>query len=39
MPVEKIVAEAVRHGIPALALTDINNTMGIMDFVRACREQ
>ena len=38
MPVEKIVDEAKRYGISALALTDINNTMGIMDFVKACRE-
>src|SRR4030043_411852 len=36
MPVEKIVEEAVRYGIPALALTDINNTVGILDFARAC---
>jgi DNA-directed DNA polymerase III PolC len=39
MPVEKIVEEAVRYGIPALALTDINNTMGSLDFVRACSER
>jgi DNA polymerase-3 subunit alpha len=39
MPVEKIVEEAARHGIPALALTDINNTMGTLDFVRACGER
>jgi DNA-directed DNA polymerase III PolC len=36
MPVEKVVGEAARHGISALALTDINNTMGVMDFVKAC---
>ena len=38
MPVEKVVEEAARYGIPALALTDINNTMGTLDFVRACNE-
>ncbi|KPK81558.1 MAG: DNA polymerase III subunit alpha [Bacteroides sp. SM23_62_1] len=38
MPVEKIVDEAKRHGISALALTDINNTMGVMDFIKACSE-
>jgi DNA-directed DNA polymerase III PolC len=37
MPVEKLVCEAKRNGIPALALTDINNTMGTIDFVRECK--
>jgi DNA-directed DNA polymerase III PolC len=37
MSVEKLVSEARRNGIPALALTDINNTMGTVDFVRECR--
>ena len=37
MSVEKLVSEASRNGIPALALTDINNTMGTVDFVRECR--
>ncbi|HTX89531.1 MAG TPA: DNA polymerase III subunit alpha [Bacteroidales bacterium] len=38
IPVEKLVEEAVRCHVPALALTDINNTTGIMDFVKSCRE-
>jgi DNA-directed DNA polymerase III PolC len=33
---EALVAEAVRLGIKQLALTDINITSGIFDFVRAC---
>ncbi len=39
LSVENLVDEAVRAGIPALALTDINNSTGIMDFVAACREK
>ena len=37
MPVEKLVSEANRNGVSALALTDINNTMGTMDFIRECK--
>ena len=37
MPVEKLISEAKRNGIPAIALTDINNTMGTMEFIRECR--
>ena len=37
MPVEKLVSEAKRNGVSALALTDINNTMGTMDFIRECK--
>ncbi|MBN2523328.1 MAG: DNA polymerase III subunit alpha [Bacteroidales bacterium] len=36
---EQLVSEAVRHGIDALALTDINNTTGTVDFVAACNKQ
>ena len=39
MSVETLVEKAAGKGIPALALTDINNSMGTMDFIRACREQ
>ncbi len=39
MPVETLVQKAAGKGIPALALTDINNSTGIMDFIGACREQ
>jgi DNA polymerase-3 subunit alpha len=38
LSVEKLVEEAVRYRIPALALTDINNSTGIMDFIRECNE-
>jgi DNA polymerase-3 subunit alpha len=38
MSVEKLVEEAVRGGVKAMALTDINNTMGMPDFVKLCRE-
>jgi len=36
--VEQLVEEAVKHKIPALALTDINNSTGIMDFVKIAKE-
>ncbi len=39
MPVERLVEEASARGYGALALTDINNTMGMMDFIRECRER
>ena len=35
---EQLVSEAARHGINALALTDINNTTGTVDFVRECKK-
>ncbi len=35
----QLVGEAVRYGINALALTDINNTTGTVDFVRECKKQ
>ena len=37
--VEELVADVVRHGHAALALTDINNSTGVVDFVKACRQQ
>lgn len=39
IPVEELVADAARMGIESLALTDINNTTGTIDFVKACRQQ
>jgi DNA polymerase-3 subunit alpha len=36
--VETLVEMAVKHGIDTLALTDINNSMGVIDFVKACRK-
>jgi len=38
MSVEALVEQAAGNGVPALVLTDINNSTGIMDFVKACRE-
>lgn len=35
---EVLVAEAHRRGITRLALTDINNTSGVFDFVQYCRQ-
>ncbi len=39
IPLEVLVEEAAKRGCEALALTDINNSMGVVDFVRLCREQ
>jgi error-prone DNA polymerase len=36
MPVEKLVEEAARRNIGALALTDINNSSGCFDFAGLC---
>ena len=36
LPVDKLVEMAVANGIETLALTDINNSMGVVDFVKAC---
>ena len=39
LPVEKLVDEAVRCGVQALALTDINNSTGIMEFIQVCADK
>ncbi|MBZ0242798.1 MAG: PHP domain-containing protein, partial [Bacteroidales bacterium] len=39
LPVETLVRQAKEKGIQTLALTDINNSMGMVDFVRECRKQ
>ncbi len=39
LSIENLVEEAVRANASTLALTDINNSTGIMDFVAACREK
>lgn len=39
LSVEKLVDMAVANGIGCLALTDINNTMGMPDFVKECRRK
>lgn len=35
---ERIIELAVKNEVRAMALTDINNTMGTLDFVKLCRE-
>jgi DNA-directed DNA polymerase III PolC len=37
MPIEKLVAAARRNNVRAMALTDINNSTGMMDFISECR--
>lgn len=39
MSPERLTDEAVRNGVKAMALTDINNTMATVEFVRLCRER
>ena len=36
LPVEKLVAEARKNNVGAMAMTDINNSMGMMDFISEC---
>ena len=38
MEVEKIVELAKKNGVHSIALTDINNTMGTLDFVKLCQQ-
>jgi len=38
IPVEELVADAVGMGIESLALTDINNSTGTIDFVKTCKQ-
>ena len=39
LSIERLIEQAVESGVHRLALTDINNSTGIMDFVAACREK
>lgn len=39
IPLKELIAEAVLHGIKAMALTDINTVTGIYDFIKACQEK
>ncbi|MNQ13534.1 DNA polymerase III subunit alpha [compost metagenome] len=39
IPLKELIAEAVFHGIKAMALTDINTVTGIYDFIKACQEK
>jgi DNA polymerase-3 subunit alpha len=36
LPINDLVEEAMKNGITALTLTDINNSTGIPDFIKAC---
>jgi DNA polymerase-3 subunit alpha len=38
LSIEKLVETAKACGVKSLALTDINNSSGIIDFVKTCRE-
>ncbi|HNS16922.1 MAG TPA: DNA polymerase III subunit alpha [Bacteroidales bacterium] len=38
LPLEELIAQAASLGIGAMALTDINTTMGMIGFVRMCSE-
>jgi DNA-directed DNA polymerase III PolC len=38
IPVEELVARAAELGVEAMALTDIQVTTGVFDFIKACRE-
>jgi error-prone DNA polymerase len=39
LPLDKLLETAVKHGIETMALTDINNSMGIVDFVKECNKK
>lgn len=39
MTIEKLVEEAVTMGIEQMALTDINNSTGAMEFIRECQSK
>jgi DNA polymerase-3 subunit alpha len=38
MSIPKLIDEAVSRGITQMVLTDINNSTGIMEFMRECDE-
>ncbi len=38
MTVDKLVESALKAGVKAFALTDINSTMGTVDFVKTCNQ-
>jgi len=39
LSIEKLIEEAVTNGITQLVLTDINNSTGIMEFMRECNSK
>ncbi|MDD4645374.1 MAG: PHP domain-containing protein [Bacteroidales bacterium] len=38
LPIDDLVEEALKIGVTALALTDINNSSGVPDFIKTCRK-
>lgn len=38
MPIDKLIEEAGNRGITQMVLTDINNSTGMMEFMRKCRK-
>ncbi|MCD4695801.1 MAG: PHP domain-containing protein, partial [Bacteroidales bacterium] len=38
MSIKNLVTLAKQHNLKALTLTDINNSTGMIDFVKTCRE-
>ena len=38
IPIERLIEVAKKNNVPTLALTDINNTMGTIDFVKECKD-
>jgi len=38
LPISELVEEALKTGVTALTLTDINNSTGVPDFIKACRK-
>ncbi len=38
LSLERLMEEAQKNGVRAMALTDINNSMGVVDFVKLCNE-
>lgn len=38
MPIKKLIEEASAQGVTRMVLTDINNSTGLMEFIRQCRK-
>jgi DNA polymerase-3 subunit alpha len=38
LSIEKLIETAREHNVDALALTDINNSTGMISFVKQCRK-
>ncbi|MGY4386492.1 error-prone DNA polymerase [Pedobacter sp. UYP24] len=37
LSIKKLIDEAIHSGVTQMVLTDINNSTGVMEFIRACR--